>query len=219
MRHPGSTNLSVDKTLVVAILQLPRPGRPDILVRLVAYCVPVRRDRSATPLPVGRAPARPTRRAVLLAGTVTPLAACAIFDTEPTATPAPHPDEMLRERVVLAEQQLVALYDSTTTEHPDLAERLGPYRARHEEHVTAVTATARPARPEVTPQPTARVERPPVSADPAEAIQALLDAEGDAAEARLAACLTSAGGELAKVLAGIAACEATHHRLLRGLPT
>jgi hypothetical protein len=174
---------------------------------------------------------------VLLLGAAAPLAACALFDDEPAAAPThppPHPDDIVRDRATAAEGDLLSWYDAVTTEHPELAEPLAPFRQRHERHLTAVRATAHPVDPTATPSPGRAVPPPPVgspaesppatpppvvSTDPAEAIRELRDAESGAAGDRLTDCLAARDGRLAALLAGIAACESTHDQLLGAVPT
>lgn len=181
---------------------------------------------------------RPSRRTVLLLGATAPLAACALFDTENSVDPAPappHPDDLIRDDAVAAEQQLLASYAAVTAAHPELAADLAPFVERHERHVAALLATAPPAEPDATaataqpatpaatpamtespaPEPTEAVTPPPVAGDPADAVRGLRDAETAAVQERLASCLGVHDGGLARILAGIAACEATHGRLLR----
>lgn len=179
---------------------------------------------------------------MLLLGAAAPLAACALFDGEPAAAPTPpppHPDDIVRDRATAAEEDLLAWYDAVTTEHPELAEPLAPFRQRHERHLTAVRAAAHQVDPTATPSPGRAVPppvgspadatppaespraapTPAVSADPAEAIRELRDAESVAAADRLTDCLAARDGWLAALLAGIAACESTHDQLLGAVPT
>lgn len=161
---------------------------------------------------------------MLLLGATAPLAACTLFDDGSTATPAPappHPDDLLRDRVVAAEHELIAWYEATAREHPELADALGLFRARHERHVDAVAATARGQTPEATatpPTPGPGPSPPMITAvpvDPAAAVDRLTEFEAAAVEARLADCLAARDGGLATLFASIAACEASHDRLLR----
>jgi hypothetical protein len=164
---------------------------------------------------------------VLLLGATAPLAACTLFDDGSTAAPTPappHPDDLLRDRVVAAEHELIAWYEATAREHPEVAEALGPFRARHERHVDAVAATARVHTPEATATPTTpRPDPSPpsiitaVPVDPAAAVDRLTEFEAAAVEARLADCLAARDGRLATLFASIAACEASHDRLLRAV--
>ena len=159
-----------------------------------------------------------------------PLAACALFEDEPPveSTPAPpHPDDVIREEAVAAERLLLAEYAAVVAAHPGLATDLSPFVERHERHVAALLATTPPEpEPTTTPgqqttpaaespqaEPTTQAA-PPAPDDPEEAIRQLRDAEADAVPERLTACLATDDGRLAGLLAGIAACEASHDQLL-----
>lgn len=164
-------------------------------------------------------------------GATAPLAACALFEDEPPAesTPTPpRPDDVIREEAVAAERLLLAEYAAVVAAHPGLATDLSPFVERHERHVAALLATTPPEpEPTTTPgqqttpaaeesprtEPTAEAA-PPAPDDPAEAIRRLRDAEADAVPERLTACLATDDGRLAGLLAGIAACEASHDQLL-----
>ncbi len=79
-----------------------------------------------------------------------------------------------------------------------------------------IPAAASPTRtPTGTPSPAPDPPRPAVPADPGEALDELVAAEAEAAEARLADCLDARGRALATVLASVAAGEAAHERLVR----
>lgn len=164
---------------------------------------------------------------MLLIGATAPLAACTVFEGAPDAAPtpsAPHPDDVLRDRVAAHEEQLLAWYGAVAAEHPELAQAFEPFRRHHERHLAALLATAPPPDPAATPgaataTPPPKAALPPVAADPAEAVGQLTEAEAAAAGTRLADCVDARDGGLARVLAGIAACEASHGRLLRSVPT
>lgn len=170
-----------------------------------------------------------SRRAFVVLGTIAPLVACSPLDSEPAATPppVPHPDMAVRRRAVVAESSLIALYAAAAHDHPDLADRLEPFRSRHDEHRAALAAVPIPVSPAATAatatsptasaSPAPEAPRPSVPPDPSDALDELVAAEAAAAEARLADCLDARGRELATVLACVAAAEAAHERLLRGV--
>ena len=156
-------------------------------------------------------PDRPTRRAVLAAGLLLPLAAC----TGTSAPPAPlplDPDVALRAAALARERGLLALYDRALADPALLADgalaaRLAALRADHAVHLTALEL---PVTPDASPTPT----RTPTTA-PAEPVTVddLAAAERVAAANGLRA-LVGASRELAVVLASVCACEATHAEVL-----
>lgn len=191
-----------------------------------------------------------SRRAVLLAGALLPLSACAILDEAAAETPSPpDPDLQLRALVADTERDLIARYQATTDAHPGLADSLADFVARHERHLAAVLDTApddrpandRPAddsptdggpagdsaagdspagddlaaaRPGDDDGTSGEIEVPASAAD---AIDELRAAERNASAERLQDCVAAADYELAQVVASVAACEAAHDRLLRGV--
>ncbi|TDD67942.1 hypothetical protein E1262_17150 [Jiangella aurantiaca] len=137
------------------------------------------------------------------------LAACGA-DPRPKAAPGPRApldaDVKLRWRAVHSEQTLLALHAATVAAYPDLAARLQPLTAHHDEHLAALRADG--------PLPygggDGTAAAPEVAADPAAALAAVADAERAAADACVVAALAAAGPRLAAVLASIAASEAGH---------
>ncbi|GLX22373.1 lipoprotein [Streptomyces lavendulae subsp. lavendulae] len=141
-------------------------------------------------------------------------------------------DRRMRESAVRDSRQLLERYDATLAAHPGLAERLGPLREAVAAHTTALAPadpaagkpSPRPGPPSPSPSgaaapaagaPAARKE--PVPAQPGEALSALADAERDLSEARTIT-LAGAPGELARMLASVAACGAVHAYLLTSTP-
>jgi hypothetical protein len=146
---------------------------------------------------------RLTRRTVLFTGTALFFGGCTANDTAPQPQRAPSPDELLRRAVAADEARLLETYASTRRAHPGLAEHLAPFVRRHEEHLKAMGG--KPST-RATPTPTGSVT--PV--DPVTAVGNLGQAEAAAARMRQADCLRAEDGELARLLASIAACEALH---------
>jgi len=200
------------------------------------YGVPVRLRGSAEVRPAADQVTEPVRRVptvsrrlLLIAGAVVPLAGCDVFESaneqEPTATPVPpHPDEVIRARAVDAERALTALYLAAAAAHSDLTADLERFADRHLRHIAAIESTVLPLPPgsptptPATPAPATTDESPippNIAADPEAAVQQLRDAEIAAIEERTADCLQARDHRLATVLASIAACEAAHDRLLR----
>jgi hypothetical protein len=153
---------------------------------------------------------------MLIAGVTLPIAGCAASTDNAEAIAPPDPDLQLRDVVIRAERRLLAHYDAVATAHPDLAERLTAYTARHEAHLAAVLAlTPIGGTPGGSDQ--SAEQSADVPADPGEAVATLRTAEQDAAAQRIEDSVAALDFELAQTLASIAACESAHDRLLRGL--
>ena len=148
-----------------------------------------------------------SRRALLTALAVAPLAACT---PDPGPAPPPDPDDVLREQAVERERALLREYDAVLLVLPGLAARLTPLRAEHAEHLLALTGTP----PSSSASPSAAASAPAVPAVPppataAEALRGLVTAEREAAVAHGAAAL-EASRELAGLLASLSASESSH---------
>jgi hypothetical protein len=176
-----------------------------------------------------------TRRVLLggvaLFGGTAALAGCS--RTPPPEIP-PHPGVAVLLRAIATEEQLIALYESTGTSHPELGRRVGPLLAHHREHLAVLRrhyrpgtgdddATAPPADPPAdragpggasagTPAGAPR-SRP---GSRPEALAALRAAERKAAAARTADVARAAPG-MAQLFASIAACETGHLTWLAGV--
>ncbi|WP_327278840.1 MULTISPECIES: hypothetical protein [unclassified Streptomyces] len=173
-------------------------------------------------------PSRPSRRSLLVgaagaAGAVL-LTGCSDGDgTSDTATGVSL-ERRMRETAVRESQRLLERYDATAAAHPALAARLAPLRSAVAAHRAALAsadggADGPSGKPSASPSassapagaPVASAE--PVPPKPDEALTALADAERSLAEARTIA-LAGAPGELARLLASVAACGAVHAYLL-----
>lgn len=149
---------------------------------------------------------RLTRRTLLLGSTVLPLAAC----TDPPAPePAPvDPDVALRDAAVGREQRLLQEYDAALAAVPALAGVLGPLRADHLVHLTALSPTGTPA-----PVPTPATTPAALPAEPrarrAAALTRLATAERAAAAAHATAAL-EASTALCGLLGQLSASESSH---------
>ncbi|MGW0749188.1 hypothetical protein [Streptomyces sp. NPDC002587] len=132
----------------------------------------------------------------------------------------------MREAAVRDSARLLERYDATAVAHPALAERLAPLRSAVAAHAAALSpapagapsrsASASPSGgtgAAAAPAPSGE----PVAATPAEALAALADAERSLSEARTID-LAGAPGELARLLASVAACGAVHAYLLTSTP-
>ncbi|MFJ4619265.1 hypothetical protein [Streptomyces sp. NPDC088812] len=123
---------------------------------------------------------------------------------------------------------LVARYDAVLSVHPTLLGQLAPLRAEVVEHMTAFGGAAgQPASPSASPSSSAAASSPaspsasasgassPAAVPPVEgdALAGLAAAERTLADQRLAA-LAAVPGELARLLASVAAAGAAHAYLL-----
>lgn len=147
----------------------------------------------------------------------------------PDADPEIPLERRMRETAVRESERLLERYDATTAAHPALAGRLAPLRASVAAHTAALAdpwtpGPSRSAAPSASaPSPsaasatsTAAPPAPsaePVPPKPADALGALADAERSLAEARTIS-LADAPGELARMLASVAACGHVHAYLL-----
>lgn len=177
-------------------------------------------------------PLRPSRRSLLAgaagaAGAVL-LTGCSDGGRSPDADPGVSLERRMRETAVRDSGRLLERYDATAAAHPALAARLAPLRAAVAAHVGALaSADAASGKPPGSASPSATdssapagapaVSGEPVPPKPEEALTALADAERSLSEARTIA-LAGAPGELARLLASVAACGAVHAYLLTSTP-
>jgi hypothetical protein len=140
---------------------------------------------------------------------------------QPTVSPL-SADQLVAQRVALAEQALLGAYDAVTVAHPELAGRLAPFRADHVAHLRGLVPGATPsttAPPSTAPSSSAASSSapasPPLSSPPASTVilRQLADLERIAAAARLGDVVTTSGS-LARLVASIGGCEAAHAALL-----
>ncbi|MFE9614056.1 hypothetical protein [Streptomyces sp. NPDC006012] len=166
--------------------------------------------------PSSRALPGPRRRTLLTsaAGTVL-LVGCSGGNGDSGTTGAgPSADERARARAARDSRELAARYDAVLAAHPDLAQRLRPLRAEVAAHAKAFGAGAKDPSP--TESTTAAGSAGPaaaVPADRAKALASLATAERDLADRR-AKALLEVPGELARLLASVAAAGAAHTYLL-----
>ncbi|MER6781829.1 MULTISPECIES: hypothetical protein [unclassified Streptomyces] len=173
-------------------------------------------------------PSRPSRRSLLagaagVAGAAL-LTGCSDGGGSPDTGGGVPLERRMRETAVRESERLLERYDATAAAHPALAARLAPLRSAVAAHAGALAsadaATGRTpgsAPPSASPS-SAAAGAPVPSADPVpqkaeEALSALADAERSLAEARTVT-LAGAPGELARLLASVAACGAVHAYLL-----
>ncbi|MBT2446984.1 hypothetical protein J7F03_07850 [Streptomyces sp. ISL-43] len=172
----------------------------------------------------------PSRRSLLagaagIAGAAL-LSGCSDGDA-PGAEPEIPLERRMRESAAGDSGRLLERYDATVAAHPALAPRLAPLRASVAAHTAALAdapspAPSRSAPPSPSASATAAAAAPgpgaePVPPKPADALTALSDAERSLAEARTIS-LAGAPGELARMLASLAACGHVHAYLLTSTP-
>jgi hypothetical protein len=197
---------------------------------LVASCRPGK-QRTAPTSP-GPATTRPAPSPQPAATPATPTtASTAAASVQPTVSPL-SADQLVAQRVALAEQALLGAYDAVTVAHPELAGRLAPFRADHVAHLRGLVPGATPsttAPPNTAPSSSAPASSAPASSAPASSAPAspplssppastvilrqLADLERSAAAARLGDVVTTSGS-LARLVASIGGCEAAHAALL-----
>jgi hypothetical protein len=130
---------------------------------------------------------------------------------------SPSVAERARARAARDSEGLVGRYDAVLAAHPALARRLGPLRAEVVRHAEAFGGTAPNASPEasdsVSASPGAPGNEAAVPADQKDALTELAAAERALADRR-ARVLPDVPGELARLLASVAAAGAVHAYLL-----
>jgi hypothetical protein len=118
----------------------------------------------------------------------------------------------VRQQAARDSAALLARYDAVAAAHPALAARLRPLRAEVALHVAAFGGRAAPVpTATATPAPTVTATPPPTSASAA--LASLAAAEQHLADRR-ATALLDVPGELARLLASVAAAGAGHVALL-----
>lgn len=171
-------------------------------------------------------PSRPSRRSLLAGAAGAAGAALLTGCSKGLATDAALTiplERRMRETAVRDSTRLLERYDATAAAHPALAARLAPLRAAVAAHTVALSPT-RSAPPSPSPSPSGgtgaaapAASGEPVPPKPDEALTALADAERSLAESRTID-LAGAPGELARLLASVAACGAVHAYLLTSTP-
>ncbi|SNX64397.1 hypothetical protein SAMN06272735_6219 [Streptomyces sp. TLI_55] len=165
--------------------------------------------------PPPRTPSGPRRRTLLAsAAGAALLVGCSSgsddSDSGESTGGSPSVTERARTRAARDSRGIVERYDAVLAAYPTLAERLTPLReaaVRHVEAFGGTVATASPTASRPSPSATA-----PVSEK--DALVELADAERTLADAR-AKALLEVPGELARLLASVAAAGAAHAYLLK----
>jgi hypothetical protein len=134
------------------------------------------------------------------------LAGCGSDTEEPVSTETSQPTPV--DQVALSEATLIAVYSAVSAAHPTLAESLAPIADQHREHLVAL---GYPELPSVPTQQSAQ--------NRSSAIEQCISAEIRAAEARQASCQSTEDPEMVRLLAIIAASEASHAPELERLRT
>ncbi|MEU3845072.1 hypothetical protein AB0E88_34200 [Streptomyces sp. NPDC028635] len=196
------------------------------------------------PFPPPRLPSGPRRRTLLVASATGALlvAGCSGGSEDAGGTSTPSPTERTRARAARDSAGLLARYDAVLAAHPPLAARIGPLRAEVARHVEAFGGTAHagtegPAgasrasgspsgvpsvsgsasgAPSASGGPSVSASVSPVVPVPGtekEALAQLAGAERVLADRR-ASELAGVDGELARLLASVAAAGAAHAFLL-----
>ncbi|WP_328876667.1 hypothetical protein OHT76_31085 [Streptomyces sp. NBC_00287] len=159
--------------------------------------------------PPPRMPSGPRRRSLLAAATgAALLVGCSPgSDTDGTGG-SPSAADRARARAARDSAELVDRYDAVIAAYPTLAERLDPLRAEVVRHVEAFGGTTAK-----TATPSASASAPAVPSDEKGALAELAAAERTLADRRTEALL-ELPGELARLLASVAAAGAAHVYLL-----
>ncbi|MGC0337474.1 hypothetical protein [Streptomyces sp. SLBN-8D4] len=165
--------------------------------------------------PQPRVPSGPRRRSLLasVAGGAL-LVGCSdgTGDSQEGTAGSPSLVERVRVRAARDSRGIVERYDAVLAAHPMLAERVGPLRAEAVRHVEAfgekVTTASPTASGSASPSPSATVP-----ATEKDALAQLAAAERALADRR-AQALVDVPGELARLLASVAAAGAAHAYLL-----
>jgi hypothetical protein len=163
---------------------------------------------------------KPTRRVVLAAAAMLPLAAVSGCDGADVleAPPSPAPDVAMLREAIAAEQLMITRYTTVLREaggagggSASLAAALEPLLAEHREHLAQLRSRlVIPAGSTASPTPRGRAPAvAPVPATAGAGVSFLKAAEQAAATAMVAR-LRSASPSLAQLLASIGASEATH---------
>jgi hypothetical protein len=169
--------------------------------------------------PPPRTPSGPRRRTLLAsAAGVALLSGCSAGpeDSGGGRGGSPAAADRARARAARDSARLAERYDAVLAAHPALTERLAPLRAevvRHRKAFEEGTAPSSSPSPSLSPSASASASTPPVPADEKTALAELAAAERTLADRR-AKALMDVPGELARLLASVAAAGAAHAYLL-----
>ncbi len=160
--------------------------------------------------PPPRMPSGPRRRSLIAAATgAALLVGCSPgSDSEGSTGGSPSAADRARARAARDSAELVDRYDAVIAAHPALADRLRPLRAEAVRHTEAFGGT-----PAKSATPSASTTPPAVPSDEKGALAELAAAERTLSDRRTEALL-GLPGELARLLASVAASGAAHVYLL-----
>ncbi|WP_210648611.1 hypothetical protein [Nocardioides sp. SYSU D00065] len=151
-----------------------------------------------------------TRRTTLGTALAAPLVlgACDIDppardDASASPTPPPPEDSELVARVVAELVRARSVVDAATSSVPELAGRLAPVASAHAEHLELLVGAVPDAEPPTSPPPT-------LAPQILRALGAVRRSEARLLREVRTACVGAASGDLARVLAGVAASTAQH---------
>lgn len=154
----------------------------------------------------------PRRRSLLVsAAGAALLVGCSTGDDSGTTGGSESAAEHARARAAADSETLLQHYDAVLAAHPTLAERLDPLRAEVVRHATAFGGSSSTPSATATASPSASATAVP--ATPSDALADLAAAERGLADRR-AKALLDLPGELARLLASVAAAGAAHAYLL-----
>ena len=162
-----------------------------------------------------RVPSGPRRRALLVsAAGAALLAGCTGGGPESEESAAGSQSVTRKARALAARESagMVGRYDAVIATHPQVAERLGPLRAEVVRHTEAFGGTSAKGSTG-TASPSASGAVSPTPATEKDALAELAAAERALSDRRMAALL-DVPGELARLLASVAAAGAAHAYLL-----
>lgn len=157
-----------------------------------------------------RAPSGPPRRTLLVSAAGAALLVGCSADPDSGGGGGSSVTVRARARAARDSRELLARYDAVLAAHPGLAERLGPLRTHVAAHADAFGDGTTPTPAKSSAFPSAD---PAVPATEKAALAGLAGAERALADRR-AKALAEVPGELARLLASVAAAGATHAYLL-----
>ncbi|MEV8551068.1 hypothetical protein AB0L04_14730 [Streptomyces glaucescens] len=171
--------------------------------------------------PPSRTPSGPRRRTLLASAAGAALLSGCTAGSEDSGGRGAGPSaaDRVRARAASDSGRLAERYDAVLAAHPGLAERLAPLRTEVVRHRQAFGGGVKPSAPGSPPASPSASAAPPVSAAPAvpgdekAALTELAAAERALADRR-AKALMDVPGELARLLASVAAAGAAHAYLL-----
>ncbi|OXY90015.1 hypothetical protein [Streptomyces diastatochromogenes] len=162
--------------------------------------------------PPPRTPSGPRRRSLFASAAAAALLVGCSADPDSGGGDTPSATERARARAAEDSAGLLERYDAVLAAHPALAERLRPLRAEVAAHAQAFGGAGATATK--SPSPTASTATPPaVPAAEKDALADLAAAERGLADRRTEALL-DVPGELARLMASVAAAGAAHAYLL-----